>query len=527
MTDDFEAVKAEAVASLRAALISEAGVESALRQAFYRNPEFAMALFVGSLHRWFGRDSDVRSVTALTARIKAERTGDPLGFPARQAETLIRVALGETDLWPELDWARFNYLEMFIAVLQELFKEWRAAAGELDDLFTSTREAVAYGRELAPELAPEFGPALQDWFRTGMHQSPFIGMNSTIAPPTRAYNDPEPGDLACGNGGHRPSPQNEQVMATQRGVDQALADCDAAIACDPCNAKLFADRGTAYNARDRHTEALADYNRAVQLDPHDASALAGRASTLNLMGRHDKALSDYNRAIDFAPGSSEAFEGRGDTYLMLGRYGEALADFDRAAELDPASAWAFTGRGQAYRAMERYDAALADLTHAIELAPANPWMIGTRAEVRQAMGMHEQALTGFSQAIELDPAAEWALAARGDSYQALGRYKEAIADYSRAIELDPTALWPVCSRGDTYRMLHRYEDAIADYDLVMKQDSEDVDAIAGRGLTYWAMGRYHDAATDFRRVIEIEPDLRSDFEQYLSPPSGLDIDQRD
>ena len=93
----------------------------------------------------------------------------------------MRVSLGETDLWPELDWAKVNYLEVFIAVLQEVFAEWRPTGGEVEDLFSLTQSAGAHAPELAAELAPGMSLATQDWFKMGMHQSPFESMASSIA----------------------------------------------------------------------------------------------------------------------------------------------------------------------------------------------------------------------------------------------------------------------------------------------------------------------------------------------------------
>jgi len=71
--DDLESVKAEAVASLRTALMSGFGVDAALRRAFYRSPLFSGMLFAEVVHRRFVPGGDVREVTALTARIRAAR----------------------------------------------------------------------------------------------------------------------------------------------------------------------------------------------------------------------------------------------------------------------------------------------------------------------------------------------------------------------------------------------------------------------------------------------------------------------
>jgi hypothetical protein len=87
VSDDLDRVKADAVASLRTALMSGHGVDAALRRVFYQHPLFGFMLFAGAVWKRFHPDGDVREITALTARIRAKRAGDPLGFPAREANS--------------------------------------------------------------------------------------------------------------------------------------------------------------------------------------------------------------------------------------------------------------------------------------------------------------------------------------------------------------------------------------------------------------------------------------------------------
>ena len=98
MDDDLDLVDTGAVAGLRATLLAGAGIEQALWRLESCYPSFWLALFTGVLQRWFGPGCDVRKVTAFTARVARRQAEAGVLFDARQAEALIRVALGEVAL---------------------------------------------------------------------------------------------------------------------------------------------------------------------------------------------------------------------------------------------------------------------------------------------------------------------------------------------------------------------------------------------------------------------------------------------
>ena len=66
----------------------------------------------------------------------------------------------------------------------------------------------------------------------------------------------------------------------------------------------------------RYDEALADFSRAVALDPSNASVAAERGMTYREMSRYDEALADFSRAIELDP--SNAFSSRRTRYDLPG-----------------------------------------------------------------------------------------------------------------------------------------------------------------------------------------------------------------
>lgn len=166
---DRQLVKAEAISALRVALLGGECIADALRACWYRHPLFASTLMSESLRLRFPPECDLRLVTAFVARIRASRPDELGSFPSREAEAVIRACLGELALLDEVPPSQFSYPELGIAILGELFCEWRPGAAELLGWFEHVEQAM--------QMMQEFFPALEssehDWFTEGMHQSPF------------------------------------------------------------------------------------------------------------------------------------------------------------------------------------------------------------------------------------------------------------------------------------------------------------------------------------------------------------------
>jgi hypothetical protein len=166
---DRDEIKGGAVSALRSALVQRAGVAGAVRACWYKHPLFASTLLTQSVQRRFAPDCDIRLITGFVSRIRSAQRSAAPGFPVREAEALIRVALGEVALLDEVDPSEFSYPEIGIAILIRLFAEWEPGRAEVDSLFQQAESVLQGTREVCPEL----GPGEEDWFAAGMHESPF------------------------------------------------------------------------------------------------------------------------------------------------------------------------------------------------------------------------------------------------------------------------------------------------------------------------------------------------------------------
>ena len=98
-------------------------------------------------------------------------------------------------------------------------------------------------------------------------------------------------------------------MRELRKLDEALADCDQAIALKPDYADAFNNRGVVLADLEHYDEAVASYNQAIALKPDYADAFNNRGNALAELKQFDEALASYSQAVLLAPNHKFAFGG--------------------------------------------------------------------------------------------------------------------------------------------------------------------------------------------------------------------------
>ncbi|MFP4653262.1 MAG: tetratricopeptide repeat protein, partial [Phormidium sp.] len=143
--------------------------------------------------------------------------------------------------------------------------------------------------------------------------------------------------------------EEEANIWFNRGVDyleagafeEALENCDRALALNPNFDKAWLNRGTILcNHLNLYEEALESFDRALALNRNLDLAWFNRGNALGNLGRYEEALESYDRALALNRNLDLAWSNRGLELRHLGRYEEALESYDRALalnrNLDPA-----------------------------------------------------------------------------------------------------------------------------------------------------------------------------------------------
>ncbi|MGH6961447.1 MAG: tetratricopeptide repeat protein, partial [Dongiaceae bacterium] len=100
-------------------------------------------------------------------------------------------------------------------------------------------------------------------------------------------------------------------------------------------ARALNNRCAAQVALGRHDQAIADCDRALALDASLSAALVNRGNARDYQGAHDRAIADYDQAIALRPAFAEAWYNRASAYANKRDYARAIADYGEALRLKP------------------------------------------------------------------------------------------------------------------------------------------------------------------------------------------------
>jgi tetratricopeptide (TPR) repeat protein/transglutaminase-like putative cysteine protease len=289
-------------------------------------------------------------------------------------------------------------------------------------------------------------------------------------------------------------------------TDRAIADYDEAIRLKPDFAAAYDDRGNAYDAKKDSAHAIADYGQAIKLKPDFAGAVYNRAVVETRNKDYDSAISDYSEAIRLFPNYVDALRARASVYGDGKRdYDRALADYNEALRLDPANAGALRDRATIYYGKQDFDRAIADDTQALKINPKDGAAFYGRAIAYAQKKDFDRAIVDYSQAALLTPGNADIFRGRGAAYDARQNHEAALADYNQALKLgagDPVTL---TNRGAVYARNSDFDKAIADYDAALKLQPDNASALLNRGLAYEKRLDYDHAFADFTGALRLRP----------------------
>jgi len=296
-------------------------------------------------------------------------------------------------------------------------------------------------------------------------------------------------------------------------VEEALADCDAAIRLDGDMAGAYASRAAALRRLARPREALAALKAALRLGGAERPLLLQCAEVLSELGRYEEAAGVLDRAVELMPGAALPRLRRGIVRLQLGRHQAAVEDLDRFLREQPDNGVALVNHAQALTALGRTDEALRDLDRALEQDERAEYY-ATRGAVRLRRVELRESLSDLSRAIELGTEASTyvnrasCLLKLFDSGEFADALTQARADLERALALDPRL-------ADAYRVssqLHRrygeFAAGVRDLDRVLELQPATSGVLIERGGMKAALDDDAGARADYDRALALEPSVR-------------------
>lgn len=111
--------------------------------------------------------------------------------------------------------------------------------------------------------------------------------------------------------------------------DNAVGSFTAALALDPSDADILADRARANAMKKMWARADSDLSAALLVNPARADLLVLRGSARHAMGRKPEARADFEQALAIHPGLADALLERGMMKLESGDVAGARADWSQ------------------------------------------------------------------------------------------------------------------------------------------------------------------------------------------------------
>jgi tetratricopeptide (TPR) repeat protein len=157
---------------------------------------------------------------------------------------------------------------------------------------------------------------------------------------------------ALAHGGFTSDPSMRAALFDQAGnawllagrADNAIGSFTAALAIDPSDADVLADRARANAAQSNWARADSDLSAALLVDPSRADLLVLRGSARHALGRRADARADFEQALALRPAYADALVERGTMKFEAGDQAGARADWNATISAAPASAAAGEAR---------------------------------------------------------------------------------------------------------------------------------------------------------------------------------------
>jgi len=344
---------------------------------------------------------------------------------------------------------------------------------------------------------------------------------------------------------------------SQKDLEHALADFEAAIRSNPKLATAYYYRGAIQMERDPK-RALADINKAISLNPKDPDYFRERSSLYAKRKEYPRAIADLTTAIGLAKKPAREYFLRGATYEDNGQRDKAIADFQASLALNPddellrrhlidlggqipkavqlpsglcsanditheqriagctasiesgtLTGWplkvAYCNRGYALTELGEYDRVIKDSDALIAINGQAGCGYLNRARAWYYKHDLDRAIADYTQAVTFDPRLHEAYASRGTAYFDRREFGKAIADYSAAIAIDSDTPMYFSDRGNTRYVMGECRSAIADYNRAIEVDRNYSQAYARRGWAFLCLDELTNAEADFDKALELAP----------------------
>jgi tetratricopeptide (TPR) repeat protein len=277
--------------------------------------------------------------------------------------------------------------------------------------------------------------------------------------------------------------------------DQALTNCDRAIALNPRAVSSRFIRALTLREMDRLEESLEEFLRVLELDPLHEDAMQNAGYISALMNRPEDARRFYRQYLELNPTNARV---RMSVAYDLATAGDALGAMqliEAGLEIDPEDvdllkqhgSFAFTAGAELAtagdlppEAVELYQKALSSLerVYAVEGAEMSPAFLANMVRAHLALREHQMAADLAQRILETHPeeAAIWSFYA--DALRGIGQLDQAIQTLEHLKELSPDYPNLAARQGSWLLQEGRVDEAVPLLQEAVQRGEQTADAMA-------------------------------------------------
>jgi len=260
-------------------------------------------------------------------------------------------------------------------------------------------------------------------------------------------------------------------------IEQAEAECSAAVTSNPRLHMVFAALGDLYSRTGRIAAAEDAYYKALAINSQDFQAIQGLASVYRRSQRFPQAEDLLNSAISAQPGNWRAIGRLGTILFTMGRYKEAADAYRKVVFLDPENNQARSNLGSALTMAGEFDMGRQVLEESLEIQPIE---------------------TTYNNL--------------GVIYYYLGEFEKSVAMQKQALELTPGQAFLWLNLADALHFAEQAEESAAAFEnardlslKILSVDASDSYAIVTLAWAQHMLGESQEALATVKRGLQVDP----------------------
>ncbi len=263
-------------------------------------------------------------------------------------------------------------------------------------------------------------------------------------------------------------------------------------------------------------KAIACYNRALEIGGENVEVLTEKGNTLLKIGDVDQAIKLYKRATEIESNFPRAYQGLGMAYEQLGDFNEAKKNYKKVLELEPQNVQIHYNLGMLHQDEGDCENAESCFKQGLKLNPSFVKNYLGLAKNYEAMDNHRKALKVYRKAIDHNPNQTFLYVTAGDFCLKHSMNAEAEEIFSKAISANEKHIHLYNRMGIALRKQKKYNEAITNFAKAIKISPQDPALRYNLAKAYYIKGDEITAMNKLQKAFEMEPELKSKFEQDRS-----------